>query len=569
MAIDNPTNFITKCFPELRPDIDYCGSLTACQTNVLTPDQWEGVFTSGGEFNLMRSALQSQFVLKACGAKQSPFVDFVNKNVKIKSLGLKDDDLVRQYQQPFYYADREWPINNAYWTGLNGFACDVGGGANPAGAYWSMDMYTETSMPLTTSWFLAADVLYIVGQSNGTRTETMYQIVSSTLNTDHITVVMSALNSGSYFPSSQLTDPVQGIVQRAPGNVAREESYCNQAPSVINTTTDEFWFQFVRMNLCEDERVMDYMRLLMDQNPLAAKYYLLEPVEHNRQVGMDFQMGMANLYMRQKPLPNQRLATLSSLPAINGLLPTGSYCAGRKANAIGWLEQHAQCDRVFDAQGAPLQIQPLATELERMMRIREFTGHPEPTVFELLMPSAYAPAFGQAMLAYWKARGQDTVRTNIALSSGRQKSPLGFIWESYWLEYPQVELRVITDRFFDDQLDYAHRLAVRTNNSAFENLGRQIWIMDWRKNYVNLINSWRDENLSGDLHVLASADPGNYYCRANVAKKKITMTTQQISPVSECPAADLIITNFSGETPNIQINTVDYSGGISATNYPT
>lgn len=552
----------SKCVPALRTDIQRCGSLTVCNAVIPIPSELDGIFMDTGEYRLMNAAFAYQMELKAAGAVLTPFRQFLIDNKVPINRPLKDTSIPGLAQiKPYFSALREWPINNEYWTATAGAACDADGTPNAGGNHWKMTFESPTGIPGDTRWFNAKERIFVNGIDDaGNSIKAAYSVVSRTLSNNTVICVLKPQNAGSFLASVRRANPTKGYAVRGTANVQDWESFCQQPPGLINTTLDDFWYETTRDTLCDDDLVNQYIELIAAENPLFEKLYHLPAAKYNKQAGEDFLRRLANNYLYSKPLENQRRETLDQLEQISTVEPGGGRCVGRRANAIGWYEQLAQCDRVADLQGAKFSIPSLANALYRLMRIREATGHPTPDVFDVFVPSTFIPVFQSAMVKYWKARGIDSIQWQWQSNAGKEGTPFAFRWKTFELEWPNVQINLMTDRAFDDELDMAKQIATTVGQASLGNVARKMWILDWRKNYVGILGSERKVNEVGDIDTLAKTDPATYACVMKMPKKRYTMTSTTYAPISECPGGDLIIENFSADEPDIDNDGGNYDG---------
>ena len=552
-------NIFQKCLPPIRTNIDTCGALTVCDAVVPNADELDTIFKDGSDYRVMEALFQHDLELKACKARQYGLYDFlmaqkVNMSKKLTSQRI-DSGTIRI--APYILAKRKGPINNIFWQVTGGQKCLANGTPNGGGTYWRVDLVSDDAqIPASERWFNADERLFIRGKSGGgSVTNTAWKVHSSSVVGDVTRVVLSPENSASFFPSANLESPVTGVAERGVANVNSFESFCSRGPGLIADAFDPFWVQETRDSTCEDEKYNEWRDLVYANNPLYRTLYDLPTIEYNRQTGEDFQRRWVNTVMSNKALPHQSVNTVDQLDSITGTSPNGDYCVGKRANAIGILEQHAQANRVVDLQGGTLNLPALFNELYNMQRLRESLGHPNPNLFEAFIPQQFFPVFNQAMLAYYKTQSGNSTFF-IDLSKGNQKSPMGFVFRDYELIFPAgVTLRVTFDKYFDD----FYNANVRAGQA---DVGRRMWIMDWSKIYPGIFNSERVVNQSGDLKTLAAVDT-DYACRGKVTRRTNVLTMFSYTVICESPEVNLIIENFAATTPEHNTLVGTYGGSCS------
>lgn len=552
---NTPVNIFSKNIPAIRTNLPTCGLLTVCDAVIPTPTDLNTIFTDGsGGYRIMEALFMHQLELNSCNIVQSNLFNFImaNKvdmkrkmNVEIVNSGLSRI-------RPYIFAERKSPINNNYWNVASGQACDADGTPNGSGAYWRVAVTSPTNIPLANTWFNQPERVFIRSiTGGGTATNTAWLVVSSTLenNGQDILLVLQSQNANSFGSAASVTNPTVGLLERGTANVSDFESFCSRPPGLITSNLDEFWIETTRDATCEDELYMQWRDLVFANNPLYAKFYDLPTIEYNKQSGEDFQRRLVNTFFFNKALPNQAIATVDQLQNIETVPligESGARCVGKRANAIGVWEQHLQLNRVVDLQGGTLNLPALFQQLYVMQRVRQDSGANPAVcdVFECMIPSQYFPAFNQSMIRYYKDQSAGLLQMWEDVSKGGVKTaPLGFKYRDYPLMWPNITLRIITDKYFDDLL-----AACANADSSMANVGRSFWIMDWSRIYMGLFASERVVNKTGDLKALAAIDPA-YACVMRVPTKTTVLTSMMWTCICEAPQGNLILFNMNKDTP--------------------
>jgi hypothetical protein len=564
------TDFFTSCLPAIRTNVATCGSVTICDVAIPAPDELDGIFVKSGDYRLNEALFHYQLEANMCQARQSNLFNFLvasslNLSKKI-SLDKLNSGLLAI--KPYVMIKRKGEVDNNNWRAHNGFACDVGGGANGAGAYWSLDFISGTNIPANVGWFNAGERIFIRGiTANGTSTNTAWLVISSSVIGSDVRVVLQSQNTNSNLAAARLAAPVGGVAVLGTANISDFESWCHQEPGLINTTYEPYWTETVRASSCQEELYDQWREQIMAGNAMYRELYDLDTISYNRQMAESWKRRWMNTIFYSKALANQTLHDMASLADIDAILwdwteETGegrtSYwaktdahrCVGKKANVVGMYEQMAKCERVRDMQGLPINLPALFREFFKIKRIREATGHPNPRVFELFMPESYMVAWQTALLSYFKGRSLDMMRLNENLAANVEQSPMGFRYRKFQLDYPDIELRLVTDNYFSDEMAEfeAQATALGAGYEGLANVGRKVWLMDWSNTYVGIIGTDRITHRSGDIQTLAAVDP-SYMCVMKVPRKTVTLTSTQYTVVVECPAAGLILENMSGDAP--------------------
>ncbi len=558
------TDIFSKCIPAIRTNIAQCGLMTICDAAVPTPSELDDIFKDGSDYRVMEALFHHQMEMKFCQVKQYSLFDYFMANKVNLSHKLNVDPIRTGLARirPYILVERKAPIRNNYWTVTGGLACDLDGTPNGGGAYWRIDVTSNTGIPANAGWFNAKERVYIDGQtSGGTSTKTAWEVKNSALTGGFVRVVLGSQNTNSFLDSARLESPVTGLLVRGTANISDFESFCARPPGLLTNNTDEFWIETTRDSQCIDELYEEWRNLILANNPLYREYNDLSPIEYNKQSGEDFQRRWVNTVFFNKALANQTLEDVGSLEDINTVEPGGARCVGKRANAIGIYEQHAQHKRVIDLQGAQLNLPALFKTLYTMQRLREDIGAANTNVFEIAIPSQFYPAFNMAMLQYYKAQSNGMLELHQDVTREVKTAPLGFAYVDYKIMWPNVTIRVMTDRYFDD------RLAAMT--AAGLTTGRMAWILDWSKIYVGIFASERVVNTTNDLKTLAAVDP-TYKCVMKIPTVTTTLMSFTYTVICEAPQANLILENFSGEVPEAVVEDgADYDTTCATTTTST
>lgn len=553
-----PTEDIfSKCTPRITTDIRDCGTLTACSAAIPSPGELDTMFKdASGDWYIMAALFASQFDLAMNDVKQSPFEQFLAANHVNISKKLTKSQIAPGLDriQPYVTGTRKGVINNVQWYVTEG-ASD--------GGHWKVTVTSPTGIPVSADWFHQYEYVYIRGLTDdGVQTETMWQVADNTVDVDtgHMHIWLDSLNDASFLPDAKVTSPVRGILYRGPNNFSDFESFCKTIPGLIAGNEEPFWFQTSRGPiLCEDDLTKEYRELILKGNMLYARWYDLPTTEYNRQTGEDWNRRMCEAYMYNKALPGQTIFDFMKAHASGGLedititdFISNSRCIGKRANAIGWYEQHAQKGRVVDLQGGRLHLLSLANALYKMQQIRENAGMKNSDIFDLMVPSPMMPLFQRAFMEYWKARGVSNYDKMLD-PKFEQSGSLGFRFRTFQFDWPDVEVRVITDRYFDHTLDIATKFATSVGDARYANLGRRIFIIPWQWNYVGILGSKRVVNASGSLAERARVTAADR-CKMAVDQITTTMTSTTWCPISELPEAGMILENIANEVPDFQDN---------------
>lgn len=559
------TDFFSKCLPAIRTNVATSGLMTVCNADVPVPGDLDTIFKNGSAYRIMEALFMYELELNANNVEQTPLSKYFLANKVDMSRRLSSEQINSGLLRirPYILAKRKGPVNNNYWIGQSGAKCLVDGTLDAAGTYWSMSFTSPTSIPVDVRWFSAKMRVFVKGLANdGTAIDWAGEVVTSTVVGSAVVTVMNPQVAGSYLPAARKANPVSGLVVRGTPNVSDFESFCAQPPGLITSTEDPFWIETTRTTFKEDELYNQWRDLIFANNPLYRELYDLDTIAYNKQVGEDFTRRNVETLLRNKPRTNQTISTVNLLEDINTIAGStgGARCVGKRANAIGFYEQHVECERVVDLQGQKLNIPALIQALYKMSRVRESAGAAKDAVFtfEIGMTSTYAVRFHQAMLRYYDAQWGGKVNWNMEIKRN-QTAPMGFKYSEYELVWPEgMKIRVVTDRYFDDYASAMKAMGTATGNVAYENLGRQLWIMDFSRMYMGVFGSERKVNTPGK-DLLAQQNMGIIDpCVIRTVSETNTLTSFTWTGVVECLQGNLIIENISDDVPEHDVLVGDY-----------
>lgn len=577
MPIANPTDTLfSRCLPAIGTNIESCGAVTACDAKVVTSGDLASIYGSNDtNYRILGNLIAADFVGKAVGVRQNGLYDFLQANKRVlggKRLSVQQVAGGVWELSPFIKMGRKRQLNTEFWTTRVVAAT----GATPSQtADLDLKIYSQSSIPADARWFPNGLRIFVSGKNAGAGDpatgDTTYRLAfvvkafvssGSDANGAFVRITVTPQNAGSVFaaagnaaatqakakiPANLAADAILGLVVRGTPNVSDYESYCAEIPGLNNNQLLPFWIETTRYSICEDELTQKYLSALRDSNPFFKQFGDVETVELNRQIIEDFQRRHANSFFFNKPLnTNQTLANYNNLPSIQ--VPTGSLnlavdgrCIGRKANATGIYEQLGECGRVYDMQAESLDLNKLFNSLYRLQREREAAGT-KADIIELFTDSFYANQFIIGMVNYFKAKyGSDVFRLTMQLNQGGEQGPFGFRFYKFTLDYPQVELRIVTHRMFDDMLA-AHKAA------GFETAGRMMWAIDWQNVYQGIIDSNTVTNKTGDLKQLAAVDD-SYSCVMKVPSRTTKLTSTTYTAVLEAETTSFVLENLGPAAP--------------------
>lgn len=570
-------NLFKRCLPAVSTNIETCGAVTACTAQQVTSGDLATIYgSSDSTYRVLGNLISADFMGKAVGVRQNGLYDFIQANKKVlggKRLSVQQVAGGVWEVAPFIKMGRKRQLNTEYWTAR---VVNATGATPSQSADLDIKVYSQGTAPADARWFPVGLRVFVSGTNAASGSpaagDTTYRLAFSVKavvgtgsdgNGSYVTLTVTPQNAGSVFladgatavqnkakiPANLAAGAALGLLVRGTPNVSDYESFCSEIPGLNNNQLLPFWIETTRYSICEDELTQKYLASLRDSNPFFKQFGDVETVELNRQIIEDFQRRHANAFFFNKPLnSNQTLSSYTSLPQIT--VPTSSNisssiegkCIGRKANATGIYEQLGECGRVQDLQAETLNLHKLFNSLYRLQREREAAGT-KADIIELFTDSFYANQFIIGMVNYFKTKyGSDVFRLTHQLNQGGEQGPFGFRFYRFTLDYPQVELRIVTHRMFDDMLA-AHKAA------GFESSGRMMWAIDWQNVYQGIIDSNTVTNKTGDLKQLAAVDD-TYACVMKVPSRTTKLTSTTYTAVLEAETTSFVLENLGSAAPD-------------------
>lgn len=569
--------FTTPCAsPVIRTNIAVSGLLTACNAVHIPIDSLEATYKTDADFRLMSTQFMFAWEGKACQAKQNNFYNFIQStSVNLSaSLGKMPGMNGSLEIAPFINVKRVGPINNNSWVGLSGALALVDGTPDAAGTYWNMRASSPTGIPLHANWFIPQEWVFVEGlDGSGNHIKWAGEVVRTVVNgTTDILVTIKPHMDNSFLPTARKANPTTGRITRGVGNINKFKSFCAQPPGLLTNQMEKYWLGWERVTFETDSSYEKWRALIMADNPLYKEFFDLSIADYNRQATEEFQTKSVESFFNNTALAGQNQSDWSKAPEAGGLplITTsadgvgGVRCVGREANPIGVFEQHVQCQRAVDAQGAKLNIPALLQSIYKMRRIRIASGSTTQAtkIFEIGMPSNYHPIFNQGMMRYYKANWESQLNLNMDIKQAKE-APIGFLYFDYPVTFPSgVTIRVITDDYFDDYAAEMENMAAATGNDNYTNLGRRLWIIDWSRIKKGITDSKTVSNNPGK-DMVAGQNLGIVdACVMETLSKSINMKTWQWTAIVDCAAGNLIIQNLSAEVPEHNLLTTDYDVNV-------
>ena len=573
---DISADIIAKCVPAASIDANRVDGLTLINIAPTKPSELEGIYTqnSGAEWRIIGNLLEADFRGKACQSKQNGVADFLKgiarvadpKKLSITSMRSNLFDI-----RPYVMMEVKNPINNHRWDFTGGVATEASSGtdvedaAYTAGSRWKGKVTSLRNIPADLRWFGPGSTVTISGKGAASvRTLTTYKVISAEIVSTDLWVYLLNISSHVDDPIYGLTsakrgDPTFGVLTRGLPNVTTGESHCDNIPGLNMTQFKPFFIQQTRRTIREDDEYLKYAKMIRANNPLFAKFGDVESVEYARQVMQDYDNKLADTFFHNPALVNQTPEKYPSLEKVAFYAGDASSSTfsfdGRyqtyRANATGYLEQLAQCEdangvpRLVDLLAQPIALDELHLQLYQMCRVRKANGLPG-RMIEVWCHSQFREKLINAYVQYFKSKSVDTLRINMNTES----NSLGFTWNSIKLDWPSIELRLVSHDYFDDQVD-DHKSTANAEgapDATFYYAGNLLLIPDWSSSYRLLIESGAVTMETGNPQEIVKVD-ASFLCGPLMApKQRVRHWWEMFTTVVECALSQLAYENFDDTT---------------------
>lgn len=552
----------SKCSAALGVTASRCDGITEAEIAVTTTADLKNLYQEGDKWRLIGMLLEADFIGKSCQTRVNGMYDWlqsISKRVGPKRMSLSQINSGLWELYPFVKMERKGIINNEFWTVTAGatHSGNTPAGATPsgvAGATYTVVVQSQNGIPADQRWFppkLRVEISSV--SSFGTHSQTEYVVVATEpLTPTTVRLYLADQNGGSFLESSKRTPPTTGLLVRGTPNVSDYEYYCPEIPGLNTKQLIPFWIETTRWSYRICELMEKYLAAIRKNNPFFREFGDIESVELNKQIQQDFERREAWSFFFNKPISaNQTLASYDQLLPItiqDGTViknPYGGKVIGRRAAATGIYEQHAECGRVFDLQGNTLNLVEWFQAIYQMLRVREAIGTQTDFV-EVWTDDNYAMLLQQGIFNYFTAKTNGTFRVTYDICNTTCKNaPFGFKWRSFMLDFPPVELRIVTHSFFND----LSAGLLSAGGAALQTAGRVMWMIDWNVNYQMIFDSNSVMLTQGDLNRLAEVDFASYGCVMKLPRDRQKLMSKTYTNVVECPAASMFLENMSMTVP--------------------
>lgn len=573
------SDIFAKCVPAASVDASRIDGIT--MTNIeptaATKTALESIYAdpNNNYWRIIGNLLEADFRGAACQKRINGFADWIKGTSRVidsKKMSVSNLKTGLYDVRPFIQMEVKNPINNHYWSFNTGTA--QGGGANTPNtneAYdWKGIVASQRGIPADVRWFGRRTVVTISGRS-GTDNHVIatYKVLDSEISGGNLIVYLKNIGSNTDDPIYNLvnggdkrSNVTSGVMVRGLPNVTQAESYCDNIPGLNMKQFKPFWIQHTRRSIREDDEYLKYVQLIRENNPYFRQFGDVDSVEYARQVMEDYDNRLANSFLQNPVLANQTMAGYASLEKVEFYVgdtnsPTFSWQGRyhlRRANAAGYLEQLAECDgplgtpRLQDLAGTKIDLGDFHNELYEMQRVRQSNGI-QGNVMEVWVDSRFREELVDGYLTYFKNKSQSLLNINQELTAKLEQNALGFTWRTINLDFPGVQLKLVSHPFLDDWVD-AHGKASEdaggdaTAQANMKETGSLLIVPDWSTTYRALLDSGTVTMETGDPKEIAKVDAALLCGPLTAPKQRVKHYWEIFTQIVECPASQLAYENF-------------------------
>jgi len=591
-----------RCVPAASVDVSRIDGLTTASLAQTKPSDIDDIYTQGAGnavWRIIGNLLEADFRGVACQAKINGFANWVKGTSRVidaKRMTVAKLKTNMYRVQPFILMEVKNPINNFYWsftqggllksgattsniTGETATATEQAAYAAGVTAGFAAELIyggivaAQNGIPNDIRWFGPGTVVTVGGKSGGgSAIVASFKVISAEiLDSDDLVIYMANIGLNDDDPIAALAsgakrgNPLTGVLTRGLPNVTRGESYCDNIPGLNMKQFKPFWIQETRRSFKEDSEYLAFAAEIRKNNPLFRQFGDVESVEWYKQVQEDYDNRLAETFLHNPRLVNQtqeKYASLENVAFYAGDVTNASGSrsslfawSGRyhmfRANAEGLLEHLASCtdpntgrNRLMDMVGAKLDLQTMAEDFYRILRLRKSNGS-NSNKLELLVHSRFREKLAEAYAAKFAAKAGNPAFFRQDLKTG--SNSLGFTWTTINLDFPSCELALVSHQWLDDRLDAykkANTVAGGTDADNFHFAGNLALCIDWETTYRALLDSGTAVRMTGDAGEIAKVD-------ASLLCGPLTNTTQTVkhyweifTQVVECPLSSIVYQNF-------------------------
>ena len=309
------------------------------------------------------------------------------------------------------------------------------------------------------------------------------------------------------------TEIVAGTLIILANSVSDKESWCYNNPAINNLGLIEYWRQTYRWTHCYND---EYLKAL--EAPLTSEFFkkfrTLPLAEQRRQQELLMEKWYYNtVFYGSRISDKQTINTWTELPTVDDITNPGCVLE-YKSNTLGVRTQLAECGKVVDLIGAPLNMDIIMELAYTLKRERGNTGAEIDTI-DIFTDRFTKGKIRSLMLAYYKAKYGVEYSLNIQPNQKLVDAVTNrfvFAFDKYDLPDQGVSIAVFTDGYFDDRLGAA--AALGAGGLQTKNRARQLWLIDWSDVFVGVWNARsvkRQTNLADNIYNCVIDPNVNHY----------------------------------------------------------
>lgn len=544
--------FVNNCTPRLISVDNSCGcTLTRASIQAMTPELFEAQgFIEVGMDRIIGQTKEARMA----GVVERSLTDlFLSRTVPIKTTNLTPNG--GSIIAPFIQVPQRSTVN-ANWFNV------VGGGANPGAGIggipasaWDITLQNEGSQFATTLQNLEKYML--AGRSVTIRyknpitgvAQTVNFLILNSVNADlpgipqaTLTLVppYTAAGWAALNPAQQAVfQPTHGVLIPLANSISNYESWCQNDASENTLKLLVYWLQTIRETFCYND---EYIKAL--NAPLTSEFFkkfrTLELAKQRKEQAMKAERAYWNTMFWGNQINEQQTPnTYQNLPQV--VDPANPSCLLEyKANTIGIHPQLANCSRVLDLQGAPLDLDALKALLYAMRRTRETTSGNVDRI-DAMCDRFLADQILTIMIQYYQKKyGMQYTRFFQAGQTIKFEDQVMWNYNVYDFPDEGLQLAVIVDTYFDDQL----AVYQAANGGADASVGRSMWLIDWSDFMIGLAgtaSATRQTNVADNLYNCVITPNVNHY----------QLSSKTVASMIQVPNRHLIIDNIGANCPTI------------------
>jgi hypothetical protein len=568
-------NILGKCTFTGGVDASRVDGMTMVNIEPTTFSQLDTIYRDEGnaEWRVTETLLEADFRGKACLAKTNGFAEWLKGIAKVLDPSRLSMSTVKSDLKdilPYVKMEVENPINNQYWSWTDGTAAGDGETTPNLGAtfQWKGVVAPQGNVPADPRWFGTRNTITILGVDAGTGGKVLasYKIKDAEVDgSGDLVLYLDNIGNNSADPlySYDVThykrsNVVRGVLTRGLPNVTTAEAHCDNIPGLNMTQLKPFWIQHTRRTIREDDQYLKYVELIKANNPYFRKFGDVDSVRYNKQVQEDYDNRLVNTFLSNPALENQTEATVDQLEKVAwyaGDANSPSYTFEgryqcRRANAIGYLEQLAECvdedgdPALIDALGQKLDLAAMHRKYYLIQKVRKARGM-DGKVIELWCSSQFRKEIIDAYITYFKTKSDSTLNINM----NAQSNTLGFDWYDVKIDWPMVTLRLVSHQALDDYQAAAKAAAIEAGDNdatadTYSKVGTLAFCPDWSASYRSVIDSGTVTQETGTAQEIVRVDASMLCGPLVVPKQRVKHYWETFTTVVECGSSQVAWENF-------------------------